>query len=185
MRCIRQTKFLVLKLQPVRLVDPHLAATFSNTFKQAELWVTTELVNTSSAPTTVIVRLNVSLDVDGDTCIVDHVYASEKIVIEGSSTTLFSLQPVSFSTLILRYQNHNKSLRVRESCELITVLVSKLKLLSRSRIADVFVVYFRTKNVKLLFLCCFTVARSPPLYTVTAVFVSHKLVGKYLLQRYH
>lgn len=115
MGCIRQTKFLFLISQPVRLVDPHLAATFSNTFKQAELWVTTELVNTSSAPATVTVRLNVSLDVDRDTCIVDHVYASEKIVIEGSSTTLFSLQPVSFSTLKLKYQNHNKSYYVCES----------------------------------------------------------------------
>lgn len=83
----------------MRLVDPHLAATFSNTYKQAELWVTTELVNASSAPATVTVRLNVSLDVDGDTCLVDHVHVSEKIVIEGNSTSFFSLQPVSFSTL--------------------------------------------------------------------------------------
>lgn len=55
---------------------------------------------------------------------------------------------------------------------MIIVLVSKLNFLSRSSIADVFVVYFRTKNVKHFFLCCFIVTRSPPLYAVPLVFVS-------------
>lgn len=82
--------------QPVRFVDPHLVTTFHNSYAQADLWVTTELVNTSSAQVTVTVKLNVSLDDADEFCIIDHVHTSQDIVIEGNSTMPYSLPPVIF-----------------------------------------------------------------------------------------
>lgn len=83
-------------LQPVRLVDPHLVATFHKSYTEADLWVTTELVNTSSKQMTVSVKLDVSLDdVDGF-CIVDHVHISQDVIVEGNSSMPYSLPPVIF-----------------------------------------------------------------------------------------
>lgn len=70
--------------------------TFHNSYAQADLWVTTELVNTSSAQVTVTVKLNVSLDDADEFCIIDHVHTSQDIVIEGNSTMPYSLPPVIF-----------------------------------------------------------------------------------------
>jgi mannosylglycoprotein endo-beta-mannosidase len=82
--------------QPVRLVDPHLVATFHNSYTEADLWATTELANTSPDQVTVVVKLNVSLDDASDFCIVDHMHTSQDIVIEGNSTISHSLPPVIF-----------------------------------------------------------------------------------------
>lgn len=71
-------------------------ATFHNSYAQADLWVTTELVNTSSKQVTVAVKLSVSLDDADEFCIVDHVHTSQDIVIEGNSTMPYSLPPVIF-----------------------------------------------------------------------------------------
>lgn len=71
-------------------------ATFHNSYAEADLWVTTELVNTSSTQVTVAVKLNVSLDDADEFCIVDHVHTSQDIVIEGNSTMPYSLPPVIF-----------------------------------------------------------------------------------------
>lgn len=83
--------------QPVQLVDPNLVATFHNAYTEADLWATTELVNTSPEQVTVVVKLDVSLDDADDFYIVDHVHTSEDIVIEGNSTISYSVPPVIFS----------------------------------------------------------------------------------------
>ena len=97
-----------MTLQPVRIVDPHLVATFHNSYTEADLWATMELANTSPDRMTVVVKLNVSLDDAGDFCIVDHVHISKDVVIEGNSTISYSLPPVIFfiQELILLFQLH-------------------------------------------------------------------------------
>lgn len=90
---------------PVRLVDPHLVATFHNSYTQADLWMTTELFNACSTRVTVTVTLNVSLDDASEFCIVDHVHTSEDIVLEGNSTKLYSIPPLPFQSPALWWPN--------------------------------------------------------------------------------
>ncbi|KAG0622089.1 hypothetical protein M758_3G071400 [Ceratodon purpureus] len=90
---------------PVRLVDPHLVATFYNSYTEADLWATTQLANTSSDQVTVVVKLNVSLDDAGDFCIVDHVHTSQDIVLEGNSTISYSLPSLPFKNPALWWPN--------------------------------------------------------------------------------
>jgi hypothetical protein len=84
---------MVVFWEPVRLVDPHLVATFStSTHTKAQLWATVELMNTSVAPTKVIISLTATLEGANSST---PIFALEVAIVDGNSILQYSLSPVS------------------------------------------------------------------------------------------
>ncbi|KAG0564645.1 hypothetical protein KC19_8G127800 [Ceratodon purpureus] len=82
-------KVTIFQTGPVRLVDPHLVATFpSSTYTEAQLWATVELMNTTSAQTKVTVTLTATLDG------AKSIFAKEIVLVDGNSTLQYSLSPI-------------------------------------------------------------------------------------------
>lgn len=92
----------------MRLVDPHLVATFpSSTYTEAQLWVTVELVNTASAKIKATISVSATLE-DQESLGTSTISATQVVEVNAKSTLQYSLFPVcdKYSPPKTRYGEH-------------------------------------------------------------------------------
>jgi mannosylglycoprotein endo-beta-mannosidase len=59
-------------VQPVKIIDPHLVSTFFDGYKRVYLHTTTELENKSSSVVECDLNIQVTSELEGGVCIVEH-----------------------------------------------------------------------------------------------------------------
>lgn len=98
-------KVTVFQTGPVRLVDPHLVATFpSSTYTEAQLWVTVELVNTASAKIKATISVSATLE-DQESLGTSTISATQVVEVNAKSTLQYSLFPILVENPALWWPN--------------------------------------------------------------------------------
>lgn len=66
--------FLTLShlVQPLKIIDPHLVSSFYDNYKRAYLHATTELENKSIRVAECSLNIQVTTELEGDFCLVEH-----------------------------------------------------------------------------------------------------------------
>lgn len=59
-------------IQPVRIIDPHLVSSFFDDYKRAYLHATVELENRSGWVAECSLNIQVTIEVEDNTCLVEH-----------------------------------------------------------------------------------------------------------------
>jgi mannosylglycoprotein endo-beta-mannosidase len=81
-------------MQAVKITDPHLVSTFHDDFKRSYLHCTLQLENKSSWLADCTLNIQVSAELEGDLCLVEHLQ-SFAISIPPSSVLEYTVPPVS------------------------------------------------------------------------------------------
>jgi hypothetical protein len=82
-------------MQPVRIMDPHLVSTFYDDFKRSYLHCTLQLENRSSWLSDCKLKIQVSTELEGNICLVEHLQSYE-ISVPPNSVLEYTIPPVSF-----------------------------------------------------------------------------------------
>lgn len=93
-------QFIVLihfsSVQPVKIVDPHLVASFFDNYKRVYLYTTTELENRSSWVADCALNIQVSTELEEGICLVEHLQ-TQHLSISPGARVQYSFPPVSIS----------------------------------------------------------------------------------------
>lgn len=81
-------------MQPVKISDPHLVSSFFDDFKRSYLHTTVELQNQSSWLAECSLSIQVSNELEGNICLVEHLQSYE-LSIPPSSVVQYTIPPVS------------------------------------------------------------------------------------------
>lgn len=71
-------------MQPVKIIDPHLVSTFFDNYKRVYLHTTTELENKSTQSAECSLNIQVTTELEGNFCLVEHVQAQHLSIPAGS-----------------------------------------------------------------------------------------------------
>lgn len=71
-------------MQPVKIIDPHLVSTFFDNYKRVYLYCTTELENRSSQIAECSLNIQVTTELEGSTCMVEHLQTEPVSIPAGS-----------------------------------------------------------------------------------------------------
>lgn len=80
-------------MQPVKIIDPHLVSTFHDNYKRIYLYATTELENRSSQVAECSLNIQVTTELEGSTCMVEHLQ-TEHVSIPAGSRVQFTFPEV-------------------------------------------------------------------------------------------
>lgn len=72
-------------MQPVKIIDPHLVSTFFDGYKRVYLHATTELENKSAWVAECNLTIQVSLELEGSICLVEHLQTRHVSIPAGKS----------------------------------------------------------------------------------------------------
>lgn len=81
-------------MQPVKITDPHLVSSFFDNFKRAYLHITVELENKSSWIAECSLNLQVTTEVEGNICLVEH-HQTYDVSISPGKVIQYTVPPVS------------------------------------------------------------------------------------------
>jgi hypothetical protein len=81
-------------MQPVKIIDPHLVSSFFDDFKRSYLHTTVQLQNKSSWVAECNITLQVTTDLEGNICLVEH-FQNSVLTIPAKSDIEYTLPPVS------------------------------------------------------------------------------------------
>lgn len=84
----------VFLVQPVKIIDPHLASTFFDDYKRAYLHITTELENRSSWTAECSLSVQVTMDLEDSICLVEH-FQIQTLSIPAKSRVEYTFPEVS------------------------------------------------------------------------------------------
>jgi mannosylglycoprotein endo-beta-mannosidase len=70
-------------VQPVKIIDPHLVSTFFDGYKRVYLHTTTELENKSSSVVECDLNIQVTSELEGGVCIVEHLQTQQLSIPSG------------------------------------------------------------------------------------------------------
>lgn len=87
-------------VQPVKIIDPHLAASFFDNYKRVYLHTTTELENRSSWVANCALNIQVSIELEEGICIVEHLQTRHLSISPGARVQ-YSFPEVSANFTIL------------------------------------------------------------------------------------
>lgn len=71
-------------MQPVKIIDPHLVSTFFDNYKRVYLYCTTELENRSNQVAECSLTIQVTTELEGNTCMVEHLQTEHVSIPAGS-----------------------------------------------------------------------------------------------------
>lgn len=71
-------------MQPVKIIDPHLVSTFFDNYKRVYLYPTTELENRSSQVAECSLNIQVTTELEGSMCMVEHLQTEHVSIPAGS-----------------------------------------------------------------------------------------------------
>eukprot|EP00249_Psilotum_nudum_P010087 c22324_g1_i1 orf=833-3763(-) len=80
---------------PVKISDPHLVGSFFDNFKRCYLHTSTEITNASSKSLNCILKLQASIEVEGEICLIEHM-TEQELVIGGATTIMYTFPPLFF-----------------------------------------------------------------------------------------
>ena len=83
-----------LMLQPVKIIDPHLVSSFHDDFKRVYLHSTVDLENRSSWAAECSLKLQVTVEIEGNICLIEHLLSQDS-KIPPKSHIQFTFPPVS------------------------------------------------------------------------------------------
>jgi hypothetical protein len=93
-KMIQGFNLVLFSLQPVNITDPHLVSTFHDDFKRSYLHCTLQLENKSSWIADCTLKIQVSTELEGNICLVEHLQ-SYAITIPPQSNLEYTILPVS------------------------------------------------------------------------------------------
>lgn len=70
-------------LQPVKIVDPHLVSSFFDGCRRVYLHATTELVNNSASVAECDLNIQVTTELEGNVCLVEHLQKEHVSILPG------------------------------------------------------------------------------------------------------
>lgn len=79
--------------QPVKIIDPHLVSTFFDDYKRVYLHATIEIQNRSSWVADCSVKIQVTTELEGNICLVEHLQA-QKVSVPAGSTIQYTYPQV-------------------------------------------------------------------------------------------
>lgn len=82
-------------MQPVKIIDPHLASTFFDGYKRVYLHATTELENKSSLVAQCNLNLHVMLELEDGIILVEHLQ-TQHVSIPAGKTIQYTFPQVSY-----------------------------------------------------------------------------------------
>ena len=85
--------FFIPLMQPVKITDPHLVSSFFDGFKRAYLHTTVGLENKSPWLAECLLSLQVTTELEGNICLVEHLQSHELQIPPGTHIE-FTLPPV-------------------------------------------------------------------------------------------
>lgn len=71
-------------LQPVKIIDPHLVSSFFDNYKRVYLHATTELENRSNLVAECSLNIQVTTELEGNICLVEHLQTQHLSIPAGS-----------------------------------------------------------------------------------------------------
>lgn len=71
-------------MQPVKIIDPHLVSSFFDGYKRVYLHATTELVNRSAWVAECSLNIQVTTELEGSMCLVEHLQTQHVSIPVGS-----------------------------------------------------------------------------------------------------
>ncbi|KAK1277601.1 Mannosylglycoprotein endo-beta-mannosidase [Acorus gramineus] len=80
---------------PVKIIDPHLVATFFDNFKRVYLHATIELENKSSWMAECSLNIQVATELEGNVCLVEHIQTQELVIPPGKHVQ-YTFPPLFF-----------------------------------------------------------------------------------------
>lgn len=75
---------IISTLQPVKIVDPHLVSSFFDGCRRVYLHATTELVNKSASVVECDLNIQVTTELEGNICLVEHLQKEHVSILPGS-----------------------------------------------------------------------------------------------------
>ena len=93
-------------MQPVKIIDPHLVSSFFDDYKRVYLHATTELENRSVWVVECSLNIQVTIGVEGNICLVQHLQTQNLSFLAGSHMQ-YTFPEVSDS--IRSYENFEKN----------------------------------------------------------------------------
>lgn len=93
---------LFFLMQPVKIIDPHLVSSFFDGFKRAYLHTTLELENKSSWVADCSLNLQVTTEVEGNICLVEH-QQTYYISVPPGKVIQHTIPPVSASIIFCMF----------------------------------------------------------------------------------
>lgn len=89
-------------VQPVKIMDPHLVASFFDNYKRVYLHTTTELENRSSWVADCALNIQVSIELDEGICLVEHLQ-TQHLSISPGARVQYSFPEVSVNFTIINF----------------------------------------------------------------------------------
>lgn len=71
-------------LQPVKIIDPHLVSSFFDNYRRVYLHATTEFENRSSWVAECSLNIQVTMELEGDVCLVEHLQTQQLSIHPGA-----------------------------------------------------------------------------------------------------
>lgn len=71
-------------MQPVKIIDPHLVSSFFDNYKRVYLHATTELENRSASVAECSLNIQVTTELEGNVCLVEHLQTQHLSIPAGS-----------------------------------------------------------------------------------------------------
>lgn len=71
-------------MQPVKVIDPHLVSSFFDNYKRVYLHATTELENKSGWVAQCSLNIQVTIELEGNICLVEHLVTQHVSIPAGS-----------------------------------------------------------------------------------------------------
>ena len=129
-------------VQPVKIVDPHLVASFFDNYKRVYLHTTTELENRSSWVADCSLNIQVSTELEDGICLVEHLQ-TQHLSISPGARVQYSFPEVSINFTIINFFFHFSIYKGRSSffC-LLSYLLFKSVETKRRRVGGMNSLYF-------------------------------------------